>query len=106
MPANTMPGLAAAVLTIFIRSCFRVAELQGGFDSDLANDEITLMVLESAMITIACFCMTAAHPALVMGRRWGNLRAQFAPSPEDGASTKVSIASSGFEMNSVPYGHG
>ncbi|CAI7616113.1 unnamed protein product [Penicillium pancosmium] len=97
-------SLAAAVLTIFIRSCFRVAELQGGFNSDLANDEVTLMVLESAMITIACFCMTAAHPALVMGRRWGNLRAKSAP--EDGASTKVSIASSGYEMNSAPYGHG
>ncbi|KAJ5995647.1 RTA1 domain protein, partial [Penicillium waksmanii] len=95
-------SLAAAVLTIFIRSCFRVAELKGGFDSDLANDEIILMVLESAMITIACFCMTAVQPAFVMGRRWGNLSAKSAP--EEATSTKASFASSGYEMNliSVP----
>lgn len=96
-------SLAAAVLTIFIRSCFRVAELKGGFHSDLANDEITLMVLESAMITIACFCMTAAHPALPMGRRWGNLKAKSAP--EKAASAKASITSSGYEMNNLSYGH-
>ncbi|KAJ5084011.1 RTA1 domain protein [Penicillium alfredii] len=66
--------LAIAVLTIFTRSIFRVAELKGGFSSDLANDEISLMILESTMIAIACICMTAAHPAVAMGRRWGNSR--------------------------------
>lgn len=57
-------------MTIFVRSVFRVAELQGGFDSDLANDEIILMVLESAMIAIACICLTGAHPGVIMGDQW------------------------------------
>ncbi|KAE8421221.1 RTA1 like protein-domain-containing protein [Aspergillus pseudocaelatus] len=88
-------GLAIAVLTIFTRSIFRVAELKGGFNSDLANDEISLMILESTMIAIACICMTAAHPAVAMGRRWGELSAK----PRRGVvSSKVSQASSEIEM--------
>jgi hypothetical protein len=63
-------GLAIAILTIFTRSIFRVAELKGGFDSSLANDEVALMVLESTMVAIACISMTAAHPAVAMGHRW------------------------------------
>ncbi|KAJ5345165.1 hypothetical protein N7452_003169 [Penicillium brevicompactum] len=63
-------GLATAVLTILIRSTFRVAELQGGFSSSLANDEIALMILEGAMISIACICLTALHPALLVGKGW------------------------------------
>ncbi|KAE8371290.1 putative RTA1 domain protein [Aspergillus bertholletiae] len=93
--ANPIKGLTIAVLTIFIRSIFRVAELKGGFNSDLANDEISLMILESTMIAIACICMTAAHPAVAMGRRWGELSAK----PRRGVvSSKVSQASSEIEM--------
>ncbi|KAL8937765.1 MAG: hypothetical protein Q9216_004261, partial [Gyalolechia sp. 2 TL-2023] len=47
-----------ATLTIYIRSCFRVAELQEGFDGSLANDEITFMILEAAMIAIASIALT------------------------------------------------
>lgn len=93
--ANPIKGLAIAVLTIFTRSIFRVAELKGGFSSDLANDEISLMILESTMIAIACICTTAAHPAVAMGRRWGELSAK----PRRGVvSSKVSQASSEIEM--------
>jgi hypothetical protein len=93
--ANPIKGLAIAVLTIFTRSIFRVAELKGGFNSDLANDEISLMILESTMIAIACICMIAAHPAVAMGRRWGKLSAK----PRRGVvSSKVSQASSEIEM--------
>ena len=63
-------GLASAVLTILIRSAFRVAELQGGFHSKLANDEIALMILEGTMVSIACFCLTVLHPALLVGKNW------------------------------------
>lgn len=65
-----LPGLTSAVLTILIRSSFRVAELQGGFDSKLANDEIALMILEGAMVSIACICLTGLHPALLVGKNW------------------------------------
>ncbi|KAJ5107988.1 hypothetical protein N7456_004663 [Penicillium angulare] len=62
--------LSLAVLTIYIRSCFRVAELQGGFTSDLANNQVALMILESAMVSFAVICLTIGHPGLVLGRRW------------------------------------
>jgi hypothetical protein len=65
-----LSGLTTAVLTILIRSSFRVAELQGGFDSKLANDEIALMILEGAMVSIACICLTGLHPALLVGKNW------------------------------------
>ncbi|KAJ6010489.1 RTA1 domain protein [Penicillium sp. IBT 35674x] len=65
--------LALATLTIFIRSIFRVAELKGGFSSELANNEVDLMVLESTMVSIACIALTAAHPAIVLGRAWSAL---------------------------------
>lgn len=67
-------AMAGAVLTIFIRSVFRVAELQGGFQSKLANDEVDLMILESAMISIAVILMTVAHPSICIGRVWRELK--------------------------------
>ncbi|KAI4152179.1 MAG: hypothetical protein L6R39_001877 [Caloplaca ligustica] len=63
-------ALAVATLTIYIRSCFRVAELQGGFDGELANDQITFMVLEGTMVSIACIALTAVHPGFVFGSSW------------------------------------
>ncbi|KAJ5182594.1 hypothetical protein N7492_000210 [Penicillium capsulatum] len=63
-------GLATATVTIFVRSIFRVAELQGGFHSDLANNEVDLMILESAMVSIAGICLTVLHPAMLVGKKW------------------------------------
>lgn len=68
---NIYTGLATATITIFIRCVFRVAELKGGFDSELANNEIAFMILEGAMIVIACVCMTAFHPGYCFGGKWG-----------------------------------
>ncbi|KAJ6118911.1 hypothetical protein N7471_013531, partial [Penicillium samsonianum] len=74
MRRSFLLGLATAVLTILIRSAFRVAELQGGFHSKLANDEIALMILEGAMVSIACICLTGLHPALLVGKKWRTLQ--------------------------------
>jgi hypothetical protein len=52
---------------IFVRSVFRCAELSGGFDGPLANDEVTFMVLEGAMIALASILLTVFHPGLVVG---------------------------------------
>lgn len=60
-----------ALLAIYIRSCFRVAELQGGFQSKLANDEVTFMVLEGAMIVMASTALTVIHPGIILGKSWG-----------------------------------
>ena len=63
-------GLAIATVAIFIRSIFRLAELRDGFQSALARDEITFMILEGAMILIACFCLTFFHPGPCLGKLW------------------------------------
>jgi hypothetical protein len=60
-------AIFTAGLFIFIRSVFRCAELSGGFGGPLANDEITFMVLEGAMMALACILLTAFHPALAVG---------------------------------------
>jgi hypothetical protein len=57
-------GLGAATLTIFIRSAFRVAELSGGFHGPLANNQVSFMILEGAMIVIASSCLTFLHPGI------------------------------------------
>jgi len=61
-------SLSASVLFIYIRSCFRVAELSQGFKGTLANSEITFMILEGAMIVLATLLLTVLHPGLVLGR--------------------------------------
>lgn len=39
-----------------------MAELCEGFSGDLANDEVSFMVLDGAMIMIACSAFTFLHP--------------------------------------------
>jgi hypothetical protein len=63
-------GLAVATITIFARSVFRCAELSGGFRGPLANQEITFMILEGAMICIAVICLTAFHPGWMFAGVW------------------------------------
>lgn len=66
-------GLGAATLTIFVRSCFRVAELSGGFRGPLANNETSFMVLEGAMIIVASLCLTLLHPGLAFQGIWAEV---------------------------------
>ncbi|KAB8337086.1 hypothetical protein FH972_021390 [Carpinus fangiana] len=65
-------GLAVATVTIFIRCCFRVAELSQGFNGHLFNDEVVFMVLEGPMVIIACLCLTVLHPALSFQGQWAD----------------------------------
>jgi hypothetical protein len=47
-----------------------VAELREGFDGPLANDEVTFMILEGAMMVIATLCLTVSHPGYCFGGYW------------------------------------
>jgi hypothetical protein len=66
-------SLGIATLTIFVRSVFRCAELSGGFNGSLANNEITFMILEGAMISIAVIALTSFHPGLIWKGEWREL---------------------------------
>jgi hypothetical protein len=70
-------GLAIATLTIFTRSTFRVAELSGGFHGSLANNQISFMILEGAMVTIACSCLTLLHPGISFQGHWRHANFKF-----------------------------
>lgn len=45
-------------------------ELNAGFDSKLANDEVMFMFFEGAMIAIAVCALSIFHPGLAFGSYW------------------------------------
>ena len=47
-----------------------MAELQGGFNSALANDQVTFMILEGAMVSIASLALTIMHPGPIFRDFW------------------------------------
>ena len=59
-----------ATVTILVRSAFRVAELWGGFQGELWNDETEFIVLDGAMIAIATVCLTVLHPGPAFNGVW------------------------------------
>lgn len=63
-------ALAVATTAIIIRSTFRVAELNAGFDGKLANEEVPFMILEGGMISLALIAMSAFHPGRILGQNW------------------------------------
>ncbi len=63
-------GLALATATLLIRSTFRVAELSGGFQGSLANNQVSFMILEGAMVTIAGGCLAFLHPGVAFKGLW------------------------------------
>lgn len=67
-----------------MRSIFRAAELSEGFDGKLANDEVTFMILEGAMVVIACICLTAFHPGVCFGGKWDQVNFKFRTLKQEG----------------------
>ena len=65
-------ALGAAIMLIFIRSVYRVAELQQGFNGPIANDEVSFMILEGPMIFLAVLAMTVLHPGIAFGGKWSS----------------------------------
>lgn len=62
--------LTLAVLTIFIRCCYRIYELSNGFSRNSAElrDEGLFIGLESVMIVVAAFALIGAHPGPVFNK--------------------------------------
>jgi hypothetical protein len=94
----TCSALAFATLFILIRSCFRVAELSGGFGSSLANDEITFMVLEGGMIISATLALTIFHPGRAFDGGWAKAGYKFRTSAK---LTRNTLASDKQEESKV-----
>jgi hypothetical protein len=52
-------AFGVAVVTIFIRSVFLIAELSGGLNGPVFNQQVTLMALEGGMMSIATIDLVA-----------------------------------------------
>ena len=96
-------GLAVATVTIFTRSTFRVAELSGGFHGSLANNQISFMILEGAMVTIAASCLTLLHPGIAFQGRWAdaNFKLRGAKSAESAEDPEKPVPDSGESQEGV-----
>lgn len=57
--------LVIAIACILIRSVYRVIELQGGFQSAVASNEVLFMILEGPMVIISTSLLTIYHPGFV-----------------------------------------
>ncbi|KIX02135.1 uncharacterized protein Z518_08074 [Rhinocladiella mackenziei CBS 650.93] len=62
--------LGIAVVAILVRCIFRLLELSGGYDSELANHELTFVLFDSLMMAIMCLALTIGHPGLLFGEYW------------------------------------
>ncbi|KAF2148648.1 RTA1-domain-containing protein [Myriangium duriaei CBS 260.36] len=58
-----------ASIAIFVRCCFRVAELKNGFKGSLANNQTLFMIFEGPAIMLAVLTLTIFHPAICFGGR-------------------------------------
>ena len=65
-----MGGLVLATVLVLIRSIFRVAELWGGFNGPLWNNEIDFLILDGTMMASASILLTALHPGLAFRGQW------------------------------------
>ncbi|KIY69317.1 RTA1 like protein [Cylindrobasidium torrendii FP15055 ss-10] len=72
MKLKVMLGaLAFDLLVLFIRSVYRVIELQDGWNGRIITTEVYFNVLDGAMIILAMYTFNFAHPGLLLGRSMG-----------------------------------
>ena len=62
--------MAFSTLCIFIRCVYRVAELSGGFNGKLANQQETFMTLEGLMMVLAAMALTIYNPGRSFQGKW------------------------------------
>lgn len=56
---------SASILFIFIRCCYRIAELSEGYSGSVFHDEGLFIGLESVMVILAVFALNIAQPGTV-----------------------------------------
>ena len=59
-----MEGLVIAAVCLFVRSCWRCAELSGGFNGPLTSMEGLFFALDSVPMVVMTVALTAVHPEL------------------------------------------
>lgn len=80
-------------LLILIRSCYRTAELSGGFKGSLAQDEVAFMILDGALILSSCILLTIQNPGQVMGNAWPDTAYSWGRSKQRGTNQAFELRS-------------
>lgn len=62
-------AMTGAVLTIFTRCVYRLAELAEGWEGNLITHEWYFIILDAVMMSIATICVTAFHPGVAFQGR-------------------------------------
>lgn len=65
-------ALAVAYTGILIRCVYRVAEMSGGWGSEIMRDEVAFNILDPIMCIIATCALNAFHPGLCFEGRVAN----------------------------------
>ncbi|KFY45227.1 hypothetical protein V494_01069 [Pseudogymnoascus sp. VKM F-4513 (FW-928)] len=60
---------SASIIFIFVRCCYRIAELGQGYSGALFHDEPLFIALESVMVTLAVFSLNIAQPGFAFQNR-------------------------------------
>ncbi|OJD10453.1 hypothetical protein AJ78_08545 [Emergomyces pasteurianus Ep9510] len=58
-------AFSLAILCIFVRCAYRVAELSNGFDGELIREEGPFIGLEGVMVAVAVFALNLGHPKML-----------------------------------------
>lgn len=89
-------ALWLATILIFIRSIYRVVELQGGFNGAVANNQAAFMVLEGPMIILATAALTFFHPGYSFAGHWADaswsLRGREATAVGSSSSSEIPLS--------------
>lgn len=67
--ASSAVGAAVAAVCLFVRSCWRVAELNGGFNGPLSSAEGVFIALDSIPMIVMSVLLTVMHPEFWFDRR-------------------------------------
>jgi hypothetical protein len=59
-----------AIILIFIRSVYRVVELEGGYQGSIAGIEVAFMILEGPMVILAVSALAVFHPGFAFDGQW------------------------------------
>jgi len=63
-----------STILIFIRSIYRVVELQGGYRGTIAGIQVAFMILEGPLIILATLALAIFHPGYAFDGQWNAAR--------------------------------
>lgn len=69
---HLFPGLQAAAALLLVRTIARIVQISGGIASDRFQSQTLSLVLDSAMILLACIVLTVIPPGVAFGTRAWN----------------------------------